>query len=87
MVSFKPKDTGMDPACEADFETIAKAAFSHRRKTLANSLAKDAVLGSISNALLSRAGIDGSRRAEDLSVQEYEHLALIYNHDFSTSSL
>jgi 16S rRNA (adenine1518-N6/adenine1519-N6)-dimethyltransferase len=82
MVSFRPKCTDMDPVCEADFEGIAKAAFSHRRKTIANSLASHAVFGTISHSFLGRAGIDGSRRAEDLSVREYEHLARSYRHEF-----
>jgi len=82
MVSFKPAATGLDPGCERDFEEIAKAAFSHRRKTLANSLAKHPVFGRVSNDLLRRTGIDGSRRAEELTVQEYEHLARIYHNEF-----
>lgn len=61
---------------EACFIELVKAAFSHRRKTLANSLRRHPVLGTHSGALLSEAGIDGSRRPEDLSVKEYEHLAL-----------
>jgi 16S rRNA (adenine1518-N6/adenine1519-N6)-dimethyltransferase len=65
-----------NPALEACFIELVKAAFSHRRKTLANSLRRHSVLGAHSSALLAEAGIDGSRRPEDLSVKEYEHLAL-----------
>ena len=83
MISFRPKRIGMDTAFESAFDAITKAAFSYRRKTLANSLARDPVFGSISPALLSRAAIDGSRRAEQLSVPEYEHLTRIYHNDFS----
>ncbi len=85
MVYFRPKPIDLDPAFESVFAALAKAAFSYRRKTLANSFARDPVLRSKSPALLSRAGIDGSRRAEQLSVQEYEHLARIYCNEFSVT--
>jgi 16S rRNA (adenine1518-N6/adenine1519-N6)-dimethyltransferase len=83
MISLRPKPDELAPDFEADFEAICKAAFSHRRKTLSNALAKQAAFGSIANALLDRAGINGSRRAEELSVGEYEHLASIYRNEFN----
>jgi 16S rRNA (adenine1518-N6/adenine1519-N6)-dimethyltransferase len=79
MVSFHLKPKTWGSACEADFESLGKAAFSYRRKTLENSLSRHPILGRLSSVLLERAGIDGSRRAEELSVEEYEHLAQIYN--------
>ncbi|MEO0108946.1 MAG: rRNA adenine N-6-methyltransferase family protein, partial [candidate division WOR-3 bacterium] len=60
----------------ARFVTIVKAAFSQRRKTLANNLT--AGLGIPKSELLELAqgmGIDLSRRAETLTVQEYAVLA------------
>lgn len=78
MISFVPRASVLPPDCEKYFEAITKAAFNYRRKTLANSLSKNPSLGSLSQKLLNLAGIDGSRRAEALSVQEYEHLARIY---------
>jgi 16S rRNA (adenine1518-N6/adenine1519-N6)-dimethyltransferase len=78
-ISFRPKRAEKVHAeFERHFEAIAKAAFSYRRKTLANSLGKNPVYGKISGELLEQAGIDGSRRAEQLSVPEYEHLAETY---------
>ena len=74
----------MDAALEAEFEEACKAAFAYRRKTLANSLAKHPVIGSITHDLLERARIDGSRRAEQLSVSEYEHLTRVL-HEFRTT--
>ena len=65
---------------------LAKAAFAHRRKTLLNALRRHPVFGNDSSALLRKAGIDGTRRAEDLSVQEYEHLADIYRRIFRMRS-
>jgi len=76
MISLRPKQ--WDSEWASEFEAIAKAAFSYRRKTLSNSLARHPVFGKIVHDFLSRAGIDGGRRAEELSVQEYEHLACVY---------
>jgi len=76
MISLRPNKACFEWAPE--FEAIAKAAFSYRRKTLANSLARHPVFGKAVHDFLSRAGIDGGRRAEELSVQEYEHLARVY---------
>jgi 16S rRNA (adenine1518-N6/adenine1519-N6)-dimethyltransferase len=82
MVSIRPKNVKRDPGFESDFESIAKAAFGYRRKTLLNALARHTTFGQISRSLLLRAGIDGSRRAEDLSLQEYEFLASVYRTEF-----
>ena len=79
MVSFHPKTSPLHPSVEADFEAIAKAAFSYRRKTLENSLSRHPSIGKISHLILKRAGISGLRRAEQLSVQEYESLAQAYH--------
>ncbi len=82
-ISLRPGSSLLSSSIEGDFEELAKAAFSYRRKTLANSLAQHRQFGPISSALLDRAGIDGARRAEDLSVQEYEHLAVVYRDHFA----
>jgi len=68
------------PASRQDlaFDDLVKAAFGYRRKTLENSLRRNPNLGPVCAALLKRAEIDGSRRPEDLSVAEYEHLARAY---------
>ena len=79
IVSFRPKPSPLSPDLEPDFEVICKAAFSHRRKTLENSLSSHPVFGKICRLLLARTGINGSRRAEQLSVREYECLAQTYN--------
>lgn len=55
---------------------LAEAAFGQRRKTLRNSiLACAAVAPDALDAALARTGIDGRRRAETLSVEEYLLLA------------
>lgn len=70
----KPRQDDLDHA----FTRIAKAAFGHRRKTLANSLKHHPEIEPVCANLLAGAGIDGSRRAEELSVHEYETLAITY---------
>jgi 16S rRNA (adenine1518-N6/adenine1519-N6)-dimethyltransferase len=58
---------------EPRFRQLVKAAFSQRRKMLANSLQSDATLTASFDvvAALRRSGIDGKRRAETLSVEEF----------------
>ncbi len=82
MISLRPKQFLQDSGFESDFEDLCKAAFGHRRKTLANSLGKNPLIGPVSNRFLRHANIDGSRRAEDLSVTEFEVLARVYNKEF-----
>ncbi len=53
----------------ADMERLTAAAFGQRRKML-----RGALRGLGGEALLSRAGIDASRRAETLSIAEYDTL-------------
>ena len=52
-----------------------RAAFGRRRKTLRNALS---VLPASADALLEGAGIDGARRGETLSVEEFARLAASY---------
>lgn len=64
------------------FTSLVKAAFAHRRKTLENSLAYEmGKLGWVNNPskelvknALAAAGIDGVRRAETLTVQDFGNL-------------
>lgn len=56
--------------------TLVEAAFSQRRKTLRNSvLAATGWEGAVFDDALAKAGIDGRRRAETLSVDEFFALA------------
>lgn len=54
---------------ELRFRKVVKAGFAQRRKTLSNSLKSDKTLNW--DGVLERASIDGSRRAETLSVEEF----------------
>jgi 16S rRNA (adenine1518-N6/adenine1519-N6)-dimethyltransferase len=61
---------------EARFRRVVKAAFAQRRKTLSNSLRSDKALATTVDfvAALKRASIDGARRAETLSIDEFARL-------------
>ncbi len=82
MVALHPKQRVWNPPFEAAFDEVVKAAFNYRRKTLSNSLSRHAALGAVSDALISHAGINGSARAEELTIQQYEHLASVYWEEF-----
>ncbi|MDR0311947.1 MAG: 16S rRNA (adenine(1518)-N(6)/adenine(1519)-N(6))-dimethyltransferase RsmA [Acidobacteriota bacterium] len=83
VISLYPEPREKNAEREAGFEELAKACFAYRRKTLANSLSQNARFGGIAAGLLEKADIDGARRAESLSVMEYEHLADIYLREYS----
>jgi 16S rRNA (adenine1518-N6/adenine1519-N6)-dimethyltransferase len=64
------------PELVADAIRMAEAAFSQRRKTLRNAvLASTGWSGARFDEVLAEAGIDGRRRAETLSVDEYVSMA------------
>lgn len=60
----------------ARFRRLVKAGFAHRRKTLLNSLKGERVISEAFDvaAALNRAQLDGQRRAETLSVEEFAAL-------------
>jgi 16S rRNA (adenine1518-N6/adenine1519-N6)-dimethyltransferase len=57
------------------FMTTVRASFAKRRKTLWNNLRYAGIPEDLLEKILMQAGIDGSRRAETLSVEEYSRLA------------
>ena len=58
------------------FAAVVRAAFSQRRKSLANALAAGLALGTErARRLVEAAGLDGGRRAETLSLAEFARLA------------
>jgi 16S rRNA (adenine1518-N6/adenine1519-N6)-dimethyltransferase len=70
VVVFRPRAEQPAPALFRTMERLTAAAFGQRRKMLRGSLKP---LGG--EALLARAGIAGERRAETLSVAEFDRLA------------
>lgn len=77
-VSLKPRPARWSAALEESFEEVVKAAFAHRRKTLANSMRYHAAIGPLADEILHKAGIDGALRPEQIPVCDYERLARIY---------
>jgi 16S rRNA (adenine1518-N6/adenine1519-N6)-dimethyltransferase len=59
------------------FQSLVRASFSKRRKTLLNNLKSSALPVTVDqiSAALSALGIDGVRRAETLSVREFAALS------------
>lgn len=72
VVVLDPKPDAPDPALFRAMERTTAAAFGQRRKMLRGALKS---LGD-AEGLLGAAGIDGARRAETLTVAEFERLAL-----------
>jgi 16S rRNA (adenine1518-N6/adenine1519-N6)-dimethyltransferase len=75
LITLAPHRKGQEDIYEDSLMKLIKAAFAFRRKTLQNALSRHPELGSVSESLLSCAAIDGSRRAEALSVEEFERMA------------
>jgi 16S rRNA (adenine1518-N6/adenine1519-N6)-dimethyltransferase len=71
----KKRTTDPVDADPKTFFKVVKAAFSVRRKMLSNSLKNMGLNGEQTKAWLTRAGIDGKRRAETLSLEEFAALA------------
>ncbi len=69
------RDDGQSPGEDAHLLRIVRAAFAHRRKTLANSLRDAGLDPAVVASGLAAAGIDGARRAETLSPDEFVTLA------------
>jgi len=65
----------IEQAGEARFAQTVRAAFAHRRKTLANALRDEGLAQDDIGRALAAAGIDPLRRAETLSVQEFIFLS------------
>jgi 16S rRNA (adenine1518-N6/adenine1519-N6)-dimethyltransferase len=75
VVAFMPREAP-HPLCDVTtLGRVTAAAFGQRRKMLRQSLR---ALGADPEPLLAAAGIDGTRRAETLSVREMATLAAVY---------
>ena len=70
------------PPVEAEpkmFFRVVKASFAQRRKTIFNSLQSGGFSKEEVRDALAKAGIDGQRRGETLSLQEFSDLAMIFS--------
>jgi 16S rRNA (adenine1518-N6/adenine1519-N6)-dimethyltransferase len=72
VVELIPRDAPLAPADPRALELVVAAAFGQRRKMLRASLKS---LTGEAQALLDAAGIEGTRRAEELSIEEFCALA------------
>jgi len=72
LVRIEPRPEPLAPCRRGDLERVTAAAFGQRRKMLRQSLKS---LGAEPEPVLSRAGIAPTRRAEELSVEEFCALA------------
>jgi len=63
---------------EKIFFRVVKAAFAQRRKTLLNTLKTTGVPVEQLTAILAQAGIDGTRRGETLSIDEFATLSNVW---------
>jgi 16S rRNA (adenine1518-N6/adenine1519-N6)-dimethyltransferase len=75
VVRLEPLAAPRFPAELGDLEKVTAAAFGQRRKMLRNNLK---ALSRDSEALLAVAGIEGTSRAEDLSIEQFAALARAY---------
>jgi 16S rRNA (adenine1518-N6/adenine1519-N6)-dimethyltransferase len=87
MVVLKPRAGTRESQFEEAFLCLTKAAFAHRRKKLANSLKLHPGFKHITDTLCEVSGIDGSLRPEQLSVADFEQLALAYHNYLKRQSL
>lgn len=70
-----PKHPSLSVKDRAFFVRTVRAAFAHRRKTLTNSLTHQGLSADLVGQALSAAAIDGSRRAETMTLGEFSSLA------------
>ena len=74
---FRPKVFFGVPAEEAAFRSLVRKAFSHRRKTLVNSLGLCGVDKAAAAAAVEKAGFKASVRAQEISLEGFAGLASI----------
>ena len=77
LVSIKPHMSLSDTAELSDLEKVTAAAFGQRRKMLRSSLK---ILNCNTLTLLYAAKIDPTKRAEDLTIEDYTRLARVFSH-------
>lgn len=78
IVCRRRKKPPVEVADEALFFHVVKAAFSMRRKMLNNSLKSMGITSGQCSQWLAAAGVDGKRRAETLSLEEFAALTNTY---------
>jgi len=69
------RSSSIDPVAEQGFFRIVRVGFSQKRKQLQNNLRQLELSRTDVSSLLSRVGIDGRRRAETLTLDEWRAIA------------
>lgn len=77
VIKVTPRNTGFTQQDVTHFTQTVQAAFGHRRKTVVNSYRDAGWPVQTIRAALSQAGINPTRRAETLTVQEFSTLATL----------
>ena len=75
VVSFRPKKFFQDKGKEDAFRALVRKAFSHRRKTLINSLSLCGVEKAVGAAAVEKAGFKPTVRAQEISLEGFSALA------------
>lgn len=79
------KKTPVDIISEKTFFRVVKAAFAQRRKTLSNTLKTTGLAKESIEAILTKAHIDGQRRGETLSLQEFAAISNAWDNSLANS--
>ena len=80
VVTFRPRGVDAGSTADSHFDDLVKAAFAHRRKTVANSLRRNPKFGPLAGKMLEMAEIEERRRPETITIDEYRRLAQIHFH-------
>ncbi|MCA9972431.1 MAG: 16S rRNA (adenine(1518)-N(6)/adenine(1519)-N(6))-dimethyltransferase RsmA [Anaerolineales bacterium] len=80
VVRIDLQPTGWDAALERAFFRLARAGFGQKRKQLQKNLRQLGLSRERLAAMLAAAGIDGRRRAETLTLEEWSTLARRFHH-------
>lgn len=75
VVSFRPEKFFQDKGKEDAFRALVRKAFSHRRKTLINSLSLCGVEKATAAAAVDKAGFKPTVRAQEISIEGFSALA------------
>lgn len=80
ILRLRPYRAGISSESRRDFFTMVRAGFSAPRKQLANSLSSGlSVTAEEARNLLTETGIGSARRAETLSIEEWERLTRVWH--------
>lgn len=77
-IKVRKENSHIENVSEDVFFKYVKASFSNKRKTLLNNLSSLGIAKDSLREMLEKAGIDGKRRAETLSIDEFINLIRVF---------